>query len=60
DRLLIETDCPYMTPVPFRGKRNDSSLIPYTAQKMAEVRGVSPQEILDLTAKNAKTLFNIK
>ena len=60
DRLLIETDCPYMTPVPFRGKRNDSSLIPYTAQKMAEVRGVSPQEILDLTAKNAKTLFNIE
>lgn len=59
-RLLIETDCPYMTPVPFRGKRNDSSLIPYTAQKLAEVRGVSPQEILDLTAKNAKTLFNIK
>lgn len=60
DRLLIETDCPYMTPVPFRGKRNDSSLIPYTAQKLAEVRCVSPQEILDLTAKNAKTLFNIK
>ena len=59
-RLLIETDCPYMTPVPFRGKRNDSSLIPYTAQKLAEVRGVSPQEILDLTAKNAKTLFNIE
>lgn len=60
DRLLIETDCPYMTPVPFRGKRNDSSIIPYTAQKIAEVRGVTPQEILDLTAKNAKTLFNIK
>lgn len=60
NRLLIETDCPYMTPVPFRGKRNDSSLIPYTAQKLAEVRGVSPQEILDLTAKNAKTLFNIE
>ena len=60
DRLLIETDCPYMTPVPFRGKRNDSSLIPYSAIKIAEVRGVTPQEILDLTAENAKTLFNIK
>lgn len=60
DRLLIETDCPYMTPVPFRGKRNDSSLIPYTAEKIAEIRGIIPQEVLDLTARNAKELFNIK
>lgn len=60
NRLLVETDCPYMTPVPFRGKRNDSSLIPFTAEKIAEVRGVTAQEILDLTAENAKTLFNIK
>lgn len=60
DRLLIETDAPYMTPVPFRGKRNDSSLIPYTAEKIAEIRGVTAQEILDLTDKNARELFNIK
>lgn len=60
DRLLIETDCPYMTPVPFRGKRNDSSLIPYTAIRLAEIRNTTPQEILDLTAENAKTLFNIR
>lgn len=60
DRLLVETDCPYMTPVPHRGKRNDSSLIPYTAERIAEVRGVTAQEILNLTAENAKTLFNIK
>lgn len=59
DRLLVETDCPYMTPVPFRGKRNDSSLIPYTAEKIAEVRGVTAQEILDLTAENARELFCI-
>lgn len=59
DRLLVETDCPYMTPVPFRGKRNDSSLIPYTAEKIAEVRGVTVQEILDLTAENARALFRI-
>lgn len=59
DRLLVETDCPYMTPVPFRGKRNDSSLIPYTAEKIAEVRGVTAQEILDLTAENARALFRI-
>lgn len=57
DRLLIETDCPYMTPVPFRGQRNDSSFIPYTAQVLSQVRGVTPQEILDLTRKNANTLF---
>lgn len=60
NRLLVETDCPYMTPVPYRGKRNDSSLIPFTAEKIAEVRGTTTQEILDLTAENAKTLFNIK
>lgn len=59
DRLLVETDCPYMTPVPFRGKRNDSSLIPYTAGKIAEIRGVTAQEILDLTAENARELFCI-
>lgn len=57
DRLLIETDCPYMTPVPHRGKRNDSSYIPYIAELMAEVRGVTAQEILDMTAENAKRLF---
>ncbi len=59
DRLLIETDCPYMTPVPFRGKRNDSSLIPYTAEVLAQVRGVSSQQILDLTRENGKRLFGV-
>ena len=59
DRLLIETDAPYMTPVPFRGKRCDSLHIPYTAEKIAELRGVTAQEILDLTDKNARELFNI-
>lgn len=60
DKLLIETDAPYMTPVPFRGKRCDSLHIPYTAEKIAELRGVTAQEILDLTDRNAKTLFNIR
>ena len=59
DRLLIETDAPYMTPVPFRGKRCDSLHIPYTAEKIAELRGVTAQEILDLTDKNARELFKI-
>lgn len=60
DRLLIETDAPYMTPVPFRGKRCDSLYIPYTAEKLAELRDCTAQEILDLTDRNAHTLFNIK
>ena len=57
DMLLIETDCPYMTPVPFRGQRNDSSFIPYTAQVLAQTKGVSPEEILDMTRANANRLF---
>ena len=60
DRLVLETDCPYMAPVPFRGKRCDSSMIPFMAEKAAEIKGVSPQEILDMTCKNGLELFNIK
>ena len=60
DKLLIETDAPYMTPVPFRGKRCDSLHIPYTAEKIAELRGCTAQEILDLTDRNARELFRIK
>ncbi len=60
DRLLIETDSPYMTPVPFRGKRCDSSYIPYTAEVLAGVRGVSAHDILDLTRRNADTLFRLE
>ena len=59
DRLLLETDAPYMSPVPFRGKRNDSSLIPYTAEKIAEVRGESAQFIIDTATENGKRLFGI-
>lgn len=59
DRLLLETDAPYMSPVPFRGKRNDSTKIVYTAQKIAELRGLGVQELLDITAENAKQFYNI-
>lgn len=59
DRLLIETDCPYMTPVPHRGKRNDSSFIPFTAEVLAGIRGTDAQSIIDLTRENAKRLFGI-
>ncbi len=60
DRLLIETDCPYMTPVPHRGKRCDSTYIPFTAQVIAEVRNTTAQEILDLTRVNANNLFGLE
>ncbi|MCQ2462885.1 MAG: TatD family hydrolase [Clostridia bacterium] len=57
DRLLIETDCPYMTPVPFRGKRNDSSFIPYSASVIAAARKQDAQQLLNQTAQNARQLF---
>lgn len=60
DRLLLETDAPYMAPVPFRGKRNDSRKIIYAAEKIAEIRGMTADEILDITADNARRLYNIK
>lgn len=60
DRLLLETDCPYMAPVPMRGKRNNSTYISYIAEKIAEIKGVDPQTVLDVTAENTKKLFNIK
>lgn len=59
DRLLLETDCPYMAPVPFRGKRNDSTLIPYAAEVIASVRGTNAQHIIDASNENAKRLFKI-
>lgn len=59
DRLLLETDCPYLAPVPFRGKRNTSALIPYTAERIAQIRGMEPQKLVDLATENAKRLFSL-
>lgn len=59
NRLLLETDCPYLAPVPMRGKRNDSSLIPYSAAKIAEIRGISAQEVLTASRENIQALFGI-
>lgn len=59
DRILLETDCPYMAPVPFRGKRNDSSLIKFAAEKIGEIRGIDAQTVIDEANKNTKKLFNI-
>lgn len=59
DKLLLETDCPYMAPEPFRGKENNSALIRYVAQKLADIRGLPAEEILRITEENARTLFNV-
>lgn len=59
DRLLIETDCPYLTPEPFRGRRNHSGYLRYVAEKVAEVRGKSFEEVAGFTTRNAKRLFRI-
>lgn len=57
DRLLLETDCPYMAPVPHRGERCDSSMLKFTAEKMAELKGVSTEEIIKITRENGERLF---
>ena len=59
DRLLLETDAPYMAPVPFRGKRCDSSMIVYAAEKIASLRGLGVQELLSITAENARRFYGI-
>lgn len=60
DRLLIETDCPYLTPEPHRGKRNDSSYVKLVAEKIAQIRGLEFEEVAETTMNNAKRLFRIK
>ncbi len=60
DRLLLETDAPYMAPVPFRGRRNDSTLIAFVASRIAEIRGTTAEEILAVTTENAKAVFGIQ
>lgn len=57
DRLLVETDCPYLTPEPYRGKRNEPSYVSYVIAKMAEIRGIQPEEMARITAENACRLF---
>ncbi|MGN0469747.1 MAG: TatD family hydrolase [Acutalibacteraceae bacterium] len=59
ERLVLETDCPYLSPVPFRGKRNDSSMIKYTAQRIAETRNTTVEEILTVTRRNAFDVYKI-
>ena len=59
DRIVLETDCPYMAPEPFRGKRNDPGKIYRMAEKLAEIRGLSVEEIHAITVENGKKLYRI-
>lgn len=57
ERILLETDCPYMAPEPHRGERNSSLYIPYVVEKLAEIRNISKEEIISTTNQNARKLF---
>lgn len=59
ERILLETDSPYLTPVPKRGSRNESGYIPYIAEKLASIKGCDTEEIAEVTTANARELFNI-
>ena len=59
DRLLLETDAPYMAPVPYRGRRNDSSLIRYVVEKIGELRGLPQEAVLEAAEENTRRLFHL-
>ena len=58
-QIVLETDCPYLAPTPFRGKRNDSSKIAYVAEELAAIKQVSVEEVLRITNENGRKLYNI-
>ena len=59
ERIVLETDAPYLTPVPYRGRRNESSYIPFIAAKVAELKGIPVEEVAEVTTTNARNLFGI-
>ena len=59
ERIVLETDAPYLTPVPYRGRRNESSYIPFIAAKVAELKGITIEEVAEVTTSNARNLFGI-
>lgn len=60
ESILLETDCPYLAPTPFRGKRNDSSLIKYIAEEIARIKDITVEEVLAVTNRNAKRMFKME
>ena len=59
ERLLLETDAPYLSPVPHRGQRNESAYLPLVAQRIADLRGISPDEVAEVTTASARALFGL-
>lgn len=59
ERIVLETDCPYLAPTPYRGKRNSSLYLHLVAEKLAEIKGISVDEVARITTENAKKLFNL-
>ncbi|MBE5938157.1 MAG: TatD family deoxyribonuclease [Lachnospiraceae bacterium] len=59
ENIVIETDCPYMAPEPYRGKRNDSSYLSYVVSKLAKIKGISEQEVTEITAENALRMYRM-
>lgn len=60
EQILLETDCPYMAPEPHRGTRNDSTLLPFVVAEIARIKGVSEQEVVEVTNRNARELFLVR
>ena len=59
DKLLLETDSPYLAPEPYRGKRNDSTNLPFIAEKIAQIKGISTEQVIDKTNENARKILNL-
>ena len=59
ERLLLETDCPYLAPEPYRGQRNSSLYLPYVVQVLAQIKGMPEEEVIEKTRENAKRLFRL-
>ena len=59
DKILLETDCPYLAPVPYRGKRNNSSYLSYVVQVLAQIKGLSENEVIRITRENGEKLFGM-
>lgn len=60
ENMVIETDCPYMAPEPHRGKRNDSTNLHYVVNRIAELKGVTPEQVMEVTAENARKMYRIQ
>ena len=60
ENIILETDSPYLTPEPYRGKKNSSKYIPYVAEKIADILGVSVEKVAKITTENAYSLFDLE